>query len=507
MEQRGVSLRRREFLGMLAGGAAAAAMARYAPGAARLALPRTLLAAGATAERARPNILFIAVDDMNDWGVSYLAGRQGVHTPNLDRLSARGILFTNAHCSAPACNPSRASLMTGIRPSTSGVYHNNQDWRVNPVLRSVPTLPEHFRAHGYTAVGGGKIFHALEWDDGETDGYNDAKCWDAYFPSMKRQMPHRVLPPGKLPLAQGTSEKRGAPGFFDWGPIGRPIETMPDHKVVDWAIGELKKTHEKPFFQAVGIFRPHIPWYVPKQFFDLYPLDAIQVPYVKEGWLEKLPPASQNSGAVRRRWHQWVVESGEWQKAVQGYLASISFTDWQLGRLLEALDASAYAENTVAVLWTDNGFHLGDKETWEKFTLWEESTRVPLIFVVPGLTRPDTRCSRPASLLDVYPTLVEVAGLAPNPRLEGVSLVAQLRDPDAPRQEPAVTTQGRNNHAVRSERYRYIRYDNGDEELYDHQHDPGEWDNLAGDSKHNAVKKELAAWLPKVNAPDSAGGT
>ncbi len=464
------------------------------------------LARATEAARAKPNVLFIAVDDMNDWGVSYLAGRQGVHAPNLDRLAARGILFTNAHCAAPACNPSRTSLMTGVRPSTSGVYYNNHDWRVNPVLSSVPTLPEHFRAHGYTAVGGGKIFHALEWHDGETDGFNDPKCWDAYFPSMKRQMPHRVLPPAKLPLAKGTSEKRGAPSFFDWGPIGRPIETMPDHKVVDWAIGELNKPHEKPFFQAVGIFRPHIPWYVPKRFFDLYPLDKIKLPYVKEGWLEKLPPAAQKSGAVRRRWHKWVVQSGEWKKAVQGYLASISFTDWQLGRLLDAFDAGACAGNTIVVLWTDHGFHLGDKETWEKFTLWEESTRVPLIFVVPGLTRPGARCSRPASLLDIYPTLVELAGLAPNPKLEGVSLLAQLRDPDAPRQAPAVTTHGRNNHTVRSERYRYIRYENGDEELYDHRNDTGEWDNLAADPKYDTVRKALAAWLPKVNTPNNAGG-
>jgi len=319
-------------------------------------------------------------------------------------------------------------------------------------------------------------------------------------------MPHRVLPPAKLPLAKGTSEKRGAPSFFDWGPIGRPIETMPDHKVVDWAIGELNKPHEKPFFQAVGIFRPHIPWYVPKRFFDLYPLDKIKLPYVKEGWLEKLPPAAQKSGAVRRRWHKWVVQSGEWKKAVQGYLASISFTDWQLGRLLDAFDAGACAGNTIVVLWTDHGFHLGDKETWEKFTLWEESTRVPLIFVVPGLTRPGARCSRPASLLDIYPTLVELAGLAPNPKLEGVSLLAQLRDPDAPRQAPAVTTHGRNNHTVRSERYRYIRYENGDEELYDHRNDTGEWDNLAADPKYDTVRKALAAWLPKVNTPNNAGG-
>ena len=447
----------------------------------------------------KPNVLFIAIDDLNDW-VNCIGGRVGVITPNLDRLAARGTLFTNAHCSAPICNPSRTSIMHGVRPSTSGVYRNKHDWRNNEFLKNVPTLPEFFMANGYTAVGGGKIFHSLEWLDGDEDGFNHEKCWDAYYPSMKRQMPHRIVP-DNLPLARAKEgNERKIPGFFDWGPMGKPEKDMPDYKVVDWAISELAKKHDKPFFQAVGIFRPHIPWYVPQKYFDMYPLDNIKLPYVKKGWLEKLPPEAQKSGSKRRRWHQWIVENEQWKKAIQGYLASITFADAQLGRLLDAMDTSEYAHNTIVVLWTDHGFHLGDKETWEKFTLWEESTRIPLVFVAPGVTRAGSRCSRPASLLDVYPTLVDLAGFKVPAHLEGLSLVPQLRNAKAPRKRPAICTHGKDNHSVRGQRYHYIRYANGDEELYDHKKDQGEWNNLADGPAHDAIKKELASWLPKVNA-------
>jgi arylsulfatase A-like enzyme len=455
--------------------------------------------AGVVPAKPRPNILFVAIDDLNDWGVTALSGRQGVHTPNLDRLAAQGMLFLNANCAAPACNPSRTAILTGVAPHSSGVYNNSCDWRVNERLKPVTTLPNYFRQHGYTAYGAGKLFHSLEWHDGPTDGYNDPGSWDTYFPSFQRQMPHRVLPPDR-PLARGTGTR--PPDFFDWGPIQQPMESMPDHQVIDWSIAELGKKHEKPFFQAVGIFRPHIPWYVPKQFFDLYPLDQIQLPYVRPGWREKLPPAAQQSGQARRQWHQWILDNHEWTKAVQGYLASISFADYQLGRLLDALDRSPEKDNTIVMLWTDHGFHVGDKTTWEKFTLWAESTRVPFIVVVPGMTRPGSQCARAVSLLDMYPTLVELAGLPPCAKNQGMSLVPWLRDPARPKEQPAVITNGRGNHAVRDDRWHYIRYANGDEELYDMSDDDSQWDNLAADPEHADVKARLAQWLPKEDAPD-----
>jgi len=476
--------------------------------AAWLALPgcssRLQSVIGAGARKGRPNVLFIAIDDLNDWA-HCLGGYKGeIFTPNLDRLAARGVLFTNAHCAAPACNPSRASIMTGMRPSTSGIYYNSPHWRVSPVLKDAVTIPEHFKSHGYSVVGGGKIFHALSWinrnNENASDGYNDAKCWDEYYPSKIKAMP-RALWPKEVPVAKGDIGRR-PPWFFDWAALDEPDSKMADYKVADWAIGELQEEHNKPFFQAVGIFRPHIPWYVPCKYFDLYPLDKIVLPRVREDWKKYLPPAGQNMGSVRRQWHRWVVENKEWKKAVQGYLASVSFADAQLGRVLDCFDASGYANNTIIVLWSDHGFHLGERETWEKFTLWEESTRVTFIMVVPELTKPGAWCGRPVSLLDIYPTLIELCGLKGKPELEGQSLMPLLRDPNAPRKEPAITTYGPNNHTVRTERWRYIRYVNGDEELYDHKNDPDEYTNLADKKKYEPIKKKLAVWLPTVNVPN-----
>ncbi len=453
----------------------------------------------------RPNVLFIAVDDLNDWP-NCLGGYKGnISTPHLDRLAARSVLFTNAHCSAPSCCPSRASLMTGIRPSTSGVYNNNQIWRESPALRDAATIPEHFRASGYRAVGGGKIFHALSWIR-TTYGIdqNDFDAWDEYFPSRQRSMPETAWPAGASenaqrtwrwdPVAKGNVGQR-PPYYFDWGAIPVPDSEVGDFKVVDWAIRELQKNHSRPFFQAVGIFKPHIPWFVPQKYFDLYPLDEIVTPDVRLDWEVNTPPAGLR--LVRRGWHKWVLENDQWRKAIQGYLASISFADTQLGRLLDALDASPYRDDTIVVLWSDHGFHLGERDHWEKFTLWERSTRVTFMMTAPEVTTPGTRCEEPASLLDIYPTLIDLCGLPRLKTLEGLSLVPQLRDVRAPRARPIVTTWGRS-HAVRDRRWRYIRYENGGEELYDHEQDPGEWSNLADNPQYSGIKADMLDWLHKL---------
>ena len=460
-----------------------------------------------------PSVLFIAVDDLNDWA-GCLGGREAVHTPNLDRLAARGTLFTNAHCAAPACNPSRVAVMTGVRPSTSGVYRNAQSWRSAPRLARAITIPEHFRAGGYTAVGGGKIFHALSWiREGYGKQRNDPDIWDAYFPSKDRPMPDALWPAAANvtisekgyvqwdPLASPPGASGGRPPhFFDFAPLAEPERKMADYRVVDWAIGELGKDHAKPFFLAVGLYRPHIPWFAPKKYFDLYPLDDVFLPKIRENDLDDCPQAALRN--VRRGWHQWLVENDQWRAAVQGYLACISFADAQVGRLMEALDRSPHAENTIIVLWSDHGMHIGEKQHWEKFTLWEESTRVPLVIVAPGTTNEGARCAQPVSLVDIYPTLIKLCGLPERDDIEGTSLVELLRTPSARREEPAITTWGRGNHAIRTDRWRYIRYSNGEEELYDHQADPDEFVNLVcTDPAGSApVIKRLAKWLPRVNA-------
>jgi arylsulfatase A-like enzyme len=461
----------------------------------------------------RQNILFIAVDDLNDW-VNCLGGYDGaVHTPHLDALAARGTLFTNAHCSAPICNPSRTSLLTGISPATSGVLANGKRWREAPALQDAVTLPELFRKQGYHTSGSGKMFHALSWlNDTYGIDQNDARAWDEYFPSLERQMPPDRFPAGatltgtdaawryewpRVAKGNGSRTDINIPYFMDWGALPDSDARYADEAVADWAARELQKPQPKPFFLAVGIFRPHIPWFVPQAYLDRYPLDRVVLPRERRQWRDGLPEAGRGMGAERRRWHAWIVANGEWKRAVQGYLASISFADAQIGAVLSALGRSPHAANTTVVLWSDNGFHLGERETWEKFTLWEESTRVPLIIASPGLTSPGSRCVRPVSLLDLYPTLLDFCGLAPPPqRLEGVSLMPLLRDPAAPRTAAAVTTHEDGNHAVRSERWRYIRYRDGSEELYDHQTDPNEQNNLAGRDEYRPVIAEHAKWLP-----------
>lgn len=463
-------------------------------GAAGLALPDWFQSQPASG-RGPLNVLFIAVDDLNDW-VGCLGGRSGVRTPNIDRLAKRGVLFSNAHCPSPSCAPSRASVMTGISASTSGSYHNYQYWRDSPMLAKATTLPQYFRSRGYRAVGGGKIFHALSWlDVYGRDGYNDPPSWDAYFPSQKRAMPQELRPPGWLE----RHTVKGRPSwFFSWGAVG-PQREMADEKVVDWAVQELQRAHDRPFFQAVGIYRPHIPWLVPQKYFDQYPLGSIELPRVKEDDLADVPEAPKKW--LRRHWHQWLLENGKWKEAVQAYCASMSFADDMVGRLLDGLDASPHRDNTIVVLWSDHGMHVGEKEQWEKFTLWEESTRVPFMWVVPRLTAGGQVCRRPVSLLDIYPTLAELSGGTPGPHLEGTSLVPWLRNPERLSERAVVTTWHPNNHAVRSERWRYISYADGTEELYDHDSDPDEFHNLAAKPELSAIKRDLARSLPQVNAP------
>jgi len=463
-------INRREFIKLAAAGATAIALPRFA----------------FSEERAKdkPNVLFIAIDDLNDW-IGCLGGHPDVKTPNLDRLSERGVLFTNAFCSAPACNPSRASLLTGILPSTSGVYLNPQPWR--PVLPDAVTIPQHFMANDYHVTGGGKIFHG---------SYPDPPSWHEYFPSKTKTKPSDPVPPNR-PL-------NGIPktSHFDWGPVDVEDSDMGDWKVADWARGELSKDHDKPFFLAVGIFRPHLPWYVPKKYLDMYPPDQITLPNVNENDLDDIPPPGKKMAKPNGD-HKKVIDHNQWRKAVSAYLASISFADACVGRVIDALDRSAYADNTVIVLWSDHGWHLGEKLHWRKFSLWEEATHNVLMVVAPGITSPGGRCSRPMSMIDIYPTLIDICGLSPNKRLEGKSLLPLLKNPKAAWERPALTTHGRNNHSIRSERWRYIRYKDGSEELYDRDKDELEWNNLAGKPGYDEVKKELSRWLPTVNAPDA----
>jgi len=263
----------------------------------------------------------------------------------------------------------------------------------------------------------------------------------------------------------------------------------------------LRKTHDRPLFLAIGLHKPHLPWNVPRKYYDMHPLDAIEIPPHRDDDLKDLPPAAVAMARPNGD-HRAILESGRWKEAIQGYLAAISYSDAMVGRLLDALDKSAYRDNTIIVLWGDHGWHLGEKQHWRKFALWEEATRAPLIWVAPGVTTPDTVCDRTVSFMSIYPTLTELCGIPTPAHVEGESLLPLLKDPQAPWEKPALTTYRFRNHTVRDAGWRYIRYANGDEELYDEAADPYEWTNLAADPRAAARKAEMAKALPKEDHPD-----
>jgi len=445
----------------------------------------------------KPNVLMIAVDDWNNW-VGALGGHPQVKTPNLDRLAARGVLFTDAHTAAPICNPSRAALMLGRAPVSTGVYNNDQPWRI--AQPDAITLPQYFMQAGYTAAGAGKLFH-------HGRGYNDPRSWDEYFfwnPAARANGWHDgySFPPDPEPARPVTPMPSVSWRNFDWAPIDVSEEEMPDYKVSTWAAGVLGREHDKPFFLAAGIFRPHIPWFVPRKYFEMYPLEEIIVPTVKEDDLADVPPAGREIALNQYSRHDLMVSTGNWKAAVQAYLACISFSDAMVGRILDALDKSEYRDNTIIVLWSDHGYHFGEKWHWHKQALWDRATRVPLMVVAPGVTAAGGRCERPVSLLDVYPTLADLAGLDPKAGLDGRSLRPLLEDPRAEWDRPALITYLHGNHALRTERWSYIRYKDGSEELYDRRQDPQEWVNLAGDGRED-VLNALRAQLPKHEADDA----
>ncbi len=445
--------------------------------------------AGVLAVPAKPNVLFIAVDDLNDW-MGCLGGHPQAQTPHLDRLAARGTLFANAHCQAPLCNPSRASLLTGLRPSTTGIYGLAPGLRAVAALTNHVTLPQHFARQGYRTACFGKIFH---------DG--------SITPRTRTNEFHVWGEAGAMPYPPKKFVETPSPmKAVDWGIFPADDRAQADWKIASAAIEHLNSLpKEQPFLLAVGFRLPHVPCFASKKWFDLYPEETLTLPSVKENDRDDLP---RFAGYLHWRLPEprlaWLQQHAQWRPLVRAYLASTSFMDSQVGRVLDALDTSGRATNTIVVLWSDHGWHLGEKGITGKNTLWERSTRVPLIFAGPGVAKA-ARCERPVELLDLYPTLLDLCALPPRAGLEGHSLVPLLKDAGAARPWPAITTHNQDNHTVRTEQWRYIRYADGSEELYDERADPNEWTNLARDPRHAAMKRELAQWLPKSSAPPVPG--
>ena len=437
-----------------------------------------------------PNVLFISLDDMNDW-VGPLAGHEQTITPSLERFAETGVNFTRNYAPSPGCNPSRSAMLTGVHTFRSGMYSNYQDWRTVPALEGVPTIGQYFRENGYYTAGAGKIFH---YDQVDTLG------WDDYYPSISNPMPEDDFP---------DSRPANMPPFpfmynmFDWGPLAIEDEETGDFETVSYIAEQLERDHDKPFFLAAGIYRPHLPWYVPQKYFDRFPLESIKRPAVLDDDIADLGPVAQEIVTRGGNYHRHVVEADQWERAVQGYLASIAFADAMVGKLLESLASSPYADNTIVVIWSDHGWQLGEKNHWRKFALWENVIRTVMMIRVPEGVEKMPRGSANGlattnltSLLDIYPTLVDLCNLPDRDDFDGISLVPILANPLEKVSRPVITTYDYGSYSVRYEDWHYIRYIDDSEELYNLQDDPEEWWNLASDANVAHVKRQLAEALP-----------
>lgn len=449
-----------------------------------------------SSKETKPNVLFISMDDLNDW-IGCLGGHPQTITPNLDRLAASGTLFTNAHCPAPACNPSRSAIFSGRSPHKTGIYSNRQNMR--DVIPDATLIPKHFSNQGYHAIGSGKMLHYII----------DAQSWDDYFPKKESEW---ALPETLYPDPRPLSLPVGGPWQYietDWGPLDATDEEFGgDYSVTEYVNDYLSKDHEKPFFLACGIYRPHEPWFVPAKYFEKFPLESIQLPpgYKKDD-LDDLSQAGQKMG--RNRYFAHIQSEGQWKQGVQSYLASIHFADAMLGRVLDALESSPHASNTIVVLWSDHGWHLGEKEHWQKFTAWRACTRIPLMVKVPaGIsealpsgTIAGTKSDQPVNLLGLYPTLTQLCGLPAMPGCDGVSIVPQLKDPSKSTDPTVTFLHDAGIVGVSGKDWRYIHYKDGSEELYHIAKDPYEWNNLIKNEEGAEALAHLKKFVPTKFAP------
>lgn len=417
----------------------------------------------------KPNILFIAVDDLNDW-TGFLGGHPQTQTPNMDALARQGMIFTKAYCAAAVCNPSRTALMSGYRPSTTGIFGNQDKMRASPVLKDALMLNQWLSKHGYYTMSRGKIFHTPTVDKDK---------WDSWSPVEGNY--------GKPPAKKEGLEYSGIPsdvydGNLNWGGTTVPKENTPDYRNALWAAEQLQNDYEEPFFMALGIFRPHLSWFVPQEYFDKFPLDKLVMPTVKEDDLSDI------KGTKPSEEYRIVKKYKKEKEVVQAYLASVNYADECVGVILDALAKSKHANNTVVVLWGDHGWHLGEKLRYKKFTLWEEATRTSLIIKAPGVTPEGAKCEKPVNLIDLYPTISALAQVPLNKNNEGRNIVPLLKNPAISWPYSSLTYQ--DGYSLRSNRWHYIRRKNGVEELYDHESDSLEHHNLAIVDRHqNTLKK------------------
>lgn len=464
----------------------------------------------------RDHVLLVTIDDLNDWvgcltDPNQLAkdghltgqGHPQASTPNMDRLAKRGVLFSNAHCQAPICRPSRTSFMSGLRPTTSGVYGNRPQYDAQGTLKpgkDVPWLTKRFEQAGYEVFVAGKILHGS--NNKPLGGTPCFKTSQGPYPPSKLVVPKEITPSA----------------IWDVGVHPPKEEDYTDLRIAKWTAGNIAKPFkqgDKPRFMALGFYNPHLPLFAPQKWFDVAPSKADVLLHATRA------DDMDDLSAIAKRIHSrvsyaqcahWCLEDVDNLRTLtQAYLACTSAMDGALGGVIDALDESDQAENTWIVVMSDHGWHLGEKDHVAKQTLWTRSTRVPMIIVPPKRIK-DTprgvRCDRPAELLDVYPTLVDAAALKTadaDKRLDGISLLPWLAKPQASKDRPAITTIYAHNHSIVGDRYRYTRYADGSEELYDRHSDPHEFDNLIGWGKANPLIADIIDKLRQAIPKDEAG--
>lgn len=455
-----------------------------------LALLSANLVIAAESKVATPkyNVLFIACDDLNVSLSCY--GHPLVKTPNMDRIAARGVRFDRAYCQYALCNPSRSSLLGGVRPDTSGIYENATP--IRKVFPDIVTLPQLFKNNGAYVARVGKMYHYGVPGQIGTSGLDDAPSWTEFFNPRGRDRDDEA------DVINFTPD-RGLGASLAWMQAKGTDEEQTDGKVAAQTIQLLEAHKDKPFFIAAGFYRPHVPDIATKKYFDMYPLDAITLPFGPAGHVTNIPPV-----ALTAKPANYGVEEAKLKQFKRAYFASVSFVDAQVGKVLDALDRLGLADKTIVVFWGDHGWCLGEHGQWQKTLLFEESARVPLIIATPDRKKGEVS-PRTVELLDIYPTLADLCGLEVPKMVEGTSLRPLLKDPQAKWTKPAITQQTRRDsgreimgYSVRTERWRYTEWDGGKlgSELYDHDADPHEWNNLAKDPKSARQIAELKKLLP-----------
>ncbi len=505
-----------------------------------------LRAQEAAVQSARPNVVLIVCDDLNDY-VSGMGGHPQARTPQIARLASSGVTFTRAYSNFPICAPSRGSFLTGVYPHHSR-YLTFAKWYENPVLKNCKTLMEHFRDNGYRVTGSGKLLHhnlPSAWDEFKHKADYGPFVYDGRqrvaHPSVPE--PFRSIGPvdgSFAPLSDVPFGGQGGRGWIygTWGKV-EPLryrdeddrDPTPDERNAAWAAARLaefaREPGDGPFFLGVGFIRPHTPLHVPGRFFDMFPTEKLELPTIQPGDAEDCHYAEVYDPEVKglkyfRLLKQSYPDLEDGLKAfTQAYLASVAAVDECIGRVVQAVDDSPLRTNTIVVVTSDHGWNMGQKDYLFKNSLWEESARVPLVIRAPGVARRGGACRHPVSLIDLYPTLVDLCALEGDTRkgpegapLDGHSLRPFLEDPaggawDGPDAALTVIFAGRGSGmdparqhwSVRTARWRYILYNNGAEELYDHQADPHEWTNLAGRADVDRVRRALKAKLLKMRTP------